>query len=109
MGIELVHVGGAGEYPQAQLEALDALIAYIDAYYGFESAVTDHKAWRSGNSDTSPEFAAYLNNYQTTRTHDGGRLRLRLARVRRRKTVAFPSKRCAFCANACMLAGRAAA
>ena len=72
VGIELVHVGGAGEYPQAQLEALDALIAYIDAYYGFESAVTDHKAWRSGNSDTSPEFAAYLNNYQTTRTHDGG-------------------------------------
>lgn len=28
--------------------------------------------WESnGNSDTSPEFAAYLANYQETRTHDG--------------------------------------
>lgn len=71
IGIEMVHVGGSGEYPEAQLEALDALIAYIDAYYGFESQIIDHKAWRSGNSDTSPEFAAYLANYQTARTHDG--------------------------------------
>lgn len=70
VGIEMVHVGGSGDYPAAQLEALDALIAYIDAYYGFESQIIDHKAWRSGNSDTSSEFAAYLANYQTTRTHD---------------------------------------
>ena len=33
IGIETVHVGGEGDYPQAQLDALDALIAYIDAYY----------------------------------------------------------------------------
>lgn len=70
VGIELVHVGGSGDYPPEQLEALDGLIAYIDAYYGFESEITDHKAWRSGNSDTSPEFADYLVNYQDHRTHD---------------------------------------
>lgn len=70
VGIELVHVGGSGNYPSAQLDALDALIAYIDAYYGFESEIIDHKAWRTGNSDTSAEFAAYLANYQDHRTHD---------------------------------------
>ena len=70
IGIELVHVGGEGDYPAAQLEALDALIAYIDAYYGEESQIIDHKAWRTGNSDTSPEFAEYLANYQDHRTHD---------------------------------------
>lgn len=69
VGIELVHVGGSGDYPKAQLEALDNLIAYIDAYYGFESEIIDHKAWRTGNSDTSPEFSGYLENYQTKRTH----------------------------------------
>lgn len=69
VGIELVHVGGQGDYPQAQLNALDSLIAYIDAYYGFQSTIIDHKAWRSGNSDTSPEFAKYLKNYQSVRHH----------------------------------------
>ena len=68
VGIEMVHAGGG--YPEAQLEALDALIAYIDAYYGFESTIIDHKAWRLGNSDTSPEFSNYLYNYQDHRTHD---------------------------------------
>ncbi len=71
IGIELVHVGGGGDYTQAQLEALDGLIAYINAYYGFKSTIIDHKAWRSGNSDTSPEFATYLANYQKTGTHTG--------------------------------------
>lgn len=70
VGIEMVHVGGSGDYPAAQLEALDNLIAYIDAYYGFESQIIDHKAWRSGNSDTSAEFAKYLANYQDHRTHE---------------------------------------
>jgi hypothetical protein len=71
VGIELVHVGGsgAGSYPEAQLEALDQLIAYIDAYYGFPSAIIDHKDWRSGNSDTSPEFAAYRAKYKDHRPH----------------------------------------
>lgn len=69
IGIEMVHVGGSGDYPQAQLEALDNLIAYIDTYYGFESEIIDHKAWRSGNSDTSPEFARYLANYQDHRSY----------------------------------------
>ena len=70
IGIEMVHVGGSGDYPEAQLEALDGLIAYIDTYYGFESEIIDHKAWRTGNSDTSPEFAEYLANYQDHRTHN---------------------------------------
>lgn len=70
IGIEMVHVGGRGDYPEEQLEALDNLIAYIDAYYGSESEIIDHKAWRTGNSDTSEEFAAYLVNYQDHRTHD---------------------------------------
>jgi N-acetyl-anhydromuramyl-L-alanine amidase AmpD len=72
IGIELVHVGSSGEdYPTAQLEALDNLIAYIDAYYGFESEITDHKAWRSGNSDTSAMFSTYLANYKAGRSYKG--------------------------------------
>lgn len=69
VGIEMVHVGGSGDYPTAQLEALDNLIAYIDAYYGSESTIIDHKAWRSGNSDTSAAFATYLANYQDHRSY----------------------------------------
>lgn len=69
IGIEIVHVGGRGAYPEAQLEAIDGLIAYIDAYYGSESTIIDHKMWRSGNSDTSAEFATYLANYRDHRTH----------------------------------------
>ena len=69
IGIEMIHVGGSGDYPEEQLEALDKLIVYIDAYYGTESKIIDHKAWRSGNSDTSDEFAEYLANYQDHRTH----------------------------------------
>jgi N-acetyl-anhydromuramyl-L-alanine amidase AmpD len=69
IGIEMVHVGGGAPYTTAQLEALDGLIAYIDAYFGLESTITDHKAWAVGNSDTSPEFAQYLRNYQSFRRH----------------------------------------
>ena len=70
IGIEMVHVGDGGDYPEEQLKGLDALIAYLDVYYGFESQIIDHKAWRTGNSDTSPEFAGYLANYQDHRTHE---------------------------------------
>lgn len=69
IGIEMVHVGGEGDYPEAQLESLDKLIEYIDGYYGFDSEIIDHKAWRKGNSDTSPEFEEYLNNYKKYRKH----------------------------------------
>lgn len=74
VGIEIIHVGGEGDYPAEQLSALDALIAYLDAYYaeqGLENAGTiiDHKAWRASNSDTSAEFAGYLANYQDHRAH----------------------------------------
>ena len=68
VGIELVHEGN-DEYPEAQLAALDGLIAYIDAYYGFDSTIIDHKMWRSGNSDTSDAFAVFLANYRDHRTH----------------------------------------
>lgn len=70
VGIEMVHVSGGVAYTEAQLNAVDAVIAYIDSYYGFESTIIDHKAWRTGNSDTSPEFAGYLANYQDHRTHN---------------------------------------
>ncbi|GEM_PF-583262 len=70
IGIEMVHVGGE-TYPEEQLEAVDDLIAYIDAYYGGDGGtIIDHKMWRAGNSDTNPEFAVYLANYQDHRTHD---------------------------------------
>ncbi|MCL2467464.1 MAG: N-acetylmuramoyl-L-alanine amidase [Micrococcales bacterium] len=69
VGIELIHVGGAGDYPKAQLEALDQVIAYIDAYYGFASPIIDHKMWRTGNSDTSKEFAGYLASYRDHRSY----------------------------------------
>lgn len=69
IGIEMAHAAGQ-DYPEAQLEAVDALIAYIDAYYGFECPIIDHKAWRTGNSDTSPEFAEYLASYQARGTHE---------------------------------------
>lgn len=69
VGIELVHAAAHGDYPQAQLDALDALIGYIDSYYGFQSPIICHKDWRSTNSDTSELFAPYLAQYQATRTH----------------------------------------
>ena len=70
IGIELVHNGATdSDYPEEQLAALDGLIAYIDEYYGFQSAIIDHKSWRTGNSDTSPEFDRYMENYQAKRTH----------------------------------------
>lgn len=69
VGIEMVHVGGEDDYPEEQLRAVDDLIAYIDASFGFESEIIDHKAWRSGNSDTSAEFADYLESYRATRKH----------------------------------------
>ena len=68
IGIEMVHVGGQ-DYPTAQLEALDRLIAHIDKYYGMESEIIDHKAWRTGNSDTDANFYVYLKNYQDHRSY----------------------------------------
>lgn len=74
VGIELVHVGSTGEgYPDAQLQALDKLIAYIDAYYGGSGkggTIIDHKTWRTTNSDTSTEFAGYLASYRERRTYE---------------------------------------
>ncbi len=72
VGIEMVHMGETHEgYPEEQLKAVDGLIAYIDAYYGFQSDIIEHSDWRTGNSDCSEEFQPFLQNLQTTRTHDG--------------------------------------
>lgn len=38
-------------------------------YYGFESTIIDHKMWAIGNSDTSSDFAGYLENYRCFRHH----------------------------------------
>ena len=66
----MVHVGGSGDYPEAQLEALDGLIAYIDAYYGFESEIIDHKPGVREIRILLPNLAEYPCNYQDHRTHD---------------------------------------
>lgn len=68
IGIEMVHVGGQ-DYPEAQLNAVDKVIAYIDTYYGKQSTIIDHRDWRPTNSDTDPKFATYLANYKSTRHH----------------------------------------
>lgn len=75
VGIELCHVSNRKgytretDYPEAQLQALDRVIAYIDAYFGFSSDIIVHKEWRTSNSDTSKEFEPYLKNYRKLRTH----------------------------------------
>ena len=72
IGIELIHVSASHTaYPEAQLRALDGLIAYIDFYYGFESQIIQHKDWRPGNSDCSDELQPILANLRRTRTHNG--------------------------------------
>lgn len=69
VGIEMVHEGGGDDYTEAQLDAVDKIIAYVDAFFGTKSTIIDHKMWRSGNSDTSDEFAGYLANYRDHGTH----------------------------------------
>lgn len=76
VGIEMVHMASAdNDYPEAQLKAVDNLIAYIDSYYGFQSEIIDHNDWRTGNSDCSEAFQPYLENYRISRTHDGSTAR----------------------------------
>lgn len=70
VGIEIAHAASDDGYPEAQLAALDWLIGYVNDHYGFASEIIDHKAWRSGNSDTSAAFEEYLGNYQAHGTHD---------------------------------------
>ena len=75
VGIEMVHSAVDKDYPEAQLKAVDDLIAYIDSYYGFESEIINHSDWRTGNSDCSAAFQRYLENYRAGRTHDGSEAR----------------------------------
>ena len=68
IGIEIDHVIDGRGYPQAQLDAIDALIAYIDEYYGFQSTILQHKDYHTTNDDCSPQFQGYLRNLQLHRT-----------------------------------------
>ena len=71
VGIEMVHRHGGKPYTQAQLHSVDLLIAYIQVHFGHDSKIIDHKAWRSGNSDTDSQFKSYLDNLAHGTTHDG--------------------------------------
>lgn len=68
IGIELEHVINGSDYPKAQLDALDDLIAYIDAYYGFPCTILQHKDYQDSSPDCSAEFQKYLRNLQDHRT-----------------------------------------
>ncbi|MBR1829195.1 MAG: N-acetylmuramoyl-L-alanine amidase [Atopobiaceae bacterium] len=68
IGIEIEHVIDGSDYPKAQLDALDSLIAYIDAYYGFPCTILQHKDYQSSSPDCSKEFQGYLRNLQDHRT-----------------------------------------
>lgn len=68
IGIEMVHEHNDGPYPEAQLEAVDRLIAAIDHATGCEPRIIDHKAWAgSRKQDVSDNFP--LVAYQHTRRH----------------------------------------
>lgn len=69
IGIEMDHVPGE-DYTKKQLDAVDRLIAYIDAYYGYACTILQHKDYRLINTDCSKEFKPYLKHlkkYRTTR------------------------------------------
>lgn len=68
IGIELEHIIDGSDYPKAQLDALDALIAYIDRYYGFRSTILQHRDYQYSSPDCSNEFQKYLKNLQDHRT-----------------------------------------
>lgn len=68
IGIELEHIIDGSDYPKAQLDALDALIAYIDRYYGFKSTILQHRDYQYSSPDCSNEFQKYLRNLQDHRT-----------------------------------------
>ncbi len=51
IGIEIDHIEDGRPYPAAQLDAIDRLVAYIDAYYGFECTILQHKDYQLSNSD----------------------------------------------------------
>lgn len=68
IGIEIDHVIDGRGYPEAQLDAIDALVAYIDEYYGFQSTILQHKDYHTTNGDCSAQFQGYLRNLQRHRT-----------------------------------------
>lgn len=69
IGIEIVHEHDDGAYPEAQLQALDRLVAAIDAAVGHQPRIIDHKAWAgSRKQDVSDDFP--MGAYQRGRRHD---------------------------------------
>jgi N-acetyl-anhydromuramyl-L-alanine amidase AmpD len=70
IGIEIVHEHYDGPYPEAQLDAVDRLVAEIDQAVGHSPEIIDHKAWAGGRKqDVSDDFP--LSAYQRGRRHDG--------------------------------------
>ena len=85
IGIEMVHVGGE-TYPEAQLEAVDNLIAYIDAYYGGNGGtIIDHKMWRAIPTRTPSSPTTWPITRTTVRTTDGARASCARSRYRPRR------------------------
>lgn len=73
IGIEIVNKGdGTDPYPAAQLKAIDALIAYLDAEVG-PLPIIDHKMYApKRKSDMSANFP--LDTYRTYRRHTHGQV-----------------------------------
>jgi hypothetical protein len=70
IGIEIVHEHDEGAYPEAQLEAVDQLVAMIDAEVGHQPSIIDHKEWAGQrNQDCSDDFP--LGAYKASRSHKG--------------------------------------
>lgn len=70
IGIEIVHEHYDRPYSEAQLEAVDRLVAEIDWAVGHSPEIIDHKAWAGGRKqDVSDDFP--LSAYQRGRRHDG--------------------------------------
>jgi hypothetical protein len=69
IGIEIVNLGdGKDPFPEAQLDALDALIAYLDKLYGVVPII-DHKEWTTRKVDMRENFP--LVTYKVYRKHKG--------------------------------------
>ncbi|MBQ9011296.1 MAG: N-acetylmuramoyl-L-alanine amidase [Bacilli bacterium] len=81
IGIEIIHEHDGSEYPEAQLNAVDSLISYIDKELGLQPEIIDHKEW-TGSAETSRikqtgegkqdvDSSMPLSQYKSTRTHNG--------------------------------------
>ncbi|MBR1611168.1 MAG: N-acetylmuramoyl-L-alanine amidase, partial [Methanobrevibacter sp.] len=70
IGIEMIHEHDGSEYPEAQLNAVDSLIAYLDQELGHTPTIIDHKGW-SGSRKQDVDDSFPLEKYKTSRAHSG--------------------------------------